>query len=174
MNKPRSPSSAPRILLFDGICNVCSAWVDWVLRLDPDGKIQFASLQSEIGRELLEWAEQASEESFFTAEAPTSQTQLSGSESSSALDDRDDGNQFASMVFIEDGVAHARSTAVLRACRYLRFPFPLLAAALIIPRPIRDWLYAEIAAHRYEWFGKRSSCRVPTPEIAERFLESND
>lgn len=168
MNEPRPPVSAPRILLFDGVCNVCSAWVDWVLRLDPDGKIHLASLQSKIGRELLEWADQTSEESFFNTEEPSLFATATPAE------DPDDGDQFATMVFIEDGVAHARSTAVLRACRYLRFPFPLLAAALIIPRPVRDWFYGEIAAHRYEWFGKRHTCRVPTPDIAARFLESEE
>lgn len=40
------------ILLFDGVCNLCNGLVKWVINRDPNGKIHFASLQSERGQEL--------------------------------------------------------------------------------------------------------------------------
>jgi predicted DCC family thiol-disulfide oxidoreductase YuxK len=40
----------------------------------------------------------------------------------------------------------------------------------IIPRFIRDPLYRWIARHRYRMFGRRAACRVPTADIADRFL----
>lgn len=49
-------SSIPRdkpILLFDGICNLCNGSVLWVIRHDPRNQFRFASLQSEVGRQLL-------------------------------------------------------------------------------------------------------------------------
>ena len=42
------------ILLFDGHCNLCNAWVKFIVNRDPLGKICFASLQSKAGRRLLE------------------------------------------------------------------------------------------------------------------------
>ena len=42
------------ILLFDGHCNLCNAWVKFIVNRDPSGKIRFASLQSKAGRRLLE------------------------------------------------------------------------------------------------------------------------
>ena len=42
------------VLLFDGICNLCSRAVDLVIRLDRHGVFRFASLQSDVGMELLE------------------------------------------------------------------------------------------------------------------------
>ena len=42
------------ILLFDGQCNLCNDWVQFILKRDSAGKISFASLQSRIGRQLLE------------------------------------------------------------------------------------------------------------------------
>ena len=42
------------ILLFDGHCNLCNAWVKFIVNRDPLGKIHFASLQSKAGRRLLE------------------------------------------------------------------------------------------------------------------------
>jgi predicted DCC family thiol-disulfide oxidoreductase YuxK len=41
------------ILLFDGVCNLCNYTVQFIIKRDPKGKFQFASLQSEIGKELL-------------------------------------------------------------------------------------------------------------------------
>jgi predicted DCC family thiol-disulfide oxidoreductase YuxK len=41
------------IILFDGVCNLCSGFVQFVVPRDPEGKYRFASLQSEVGRELL-------------------------------------------------------------------------------------------------------------------------
>ncbi|MGP4041149.1 thiol-disulfide oxidoreductase DCC family protein [Gracilibacillus sp. D59] len=42
-----------RIILFDGICNFCSSSVQFIIKRDPKFKFQFASLQSEIGQQLL-------------------------------------------------------------------------------------------------------------------------
>jgi predicted DCC family thiol-disulfide oxidoreductase YuxK len=42
-----------RILLFDGICNLCNAMVKFVIRHDTDAKIKFASLQSPNGQAIL-------------------------------------------------------------------------------------------------------------------------
>jgi len=41
------------IILFDGVCNLCSGFVQFVVPRDPEGKFRFASLQSDIGTELL-------------------------------------------------------------------------------------------------------------------------
>jgi len=41
------------ILLFDGVCNLCNSIVQFIIKRDPKGKFQFASLQSESGQALL-------------------------------------------------------------------------------------------------------------------------
>ncbi|WP_042475052.1 thiol-disulfide oxidoreductase DCC family protein [Bacillus ndiopicus] len=41
------------IVLFDGECHFCDASVQFIIKRDPKGYFQFASLQSEIGQELL-------------------------------------------------------------------------------------------------------------------------
>ena len=41
------------IILFDGVCNLCSGAVDFILDRDPRGNYAFASLQSEAGQEVL-------------------------------------------------------------------------------------------------------------------------
>ena len=41
------------IILFDGVCNFCDASVQFIIKRDPHGYFQFASIQSEVGQELL-------------------------------------------------------------------------------------------------------------------------
>ena len=41
------------IVLFDGVCNLCSGFVQFVYPRDPEGKYRFASLQSDVGQALL-------------------------------------------------------------------------------------------------------------------------
>lgn len=41
------------VVLFDGVCNLCNGVVSFLLPRDPDGRLQFAALQSDAGQELL-------------------------------------------------------------------------------------------------------------------------
>lgn len=58
------------------------------------------------------------------------------------------------LVFVENGRCYLRSTAALRALRYLRFPWPLFYAFIIVPAFLRDPVYNLIAHNRYRWFGR--------------------
>lgn len=44
------------VLLFDGVCNLCSGFVQFVIKIDPKGKFRFASLQSDLGQRVLKAA----------------------------------------------------------------------------------------------------------------------
>ena len=48
------PTEPPwtHLLLFDGVCNLCSHSVQWVLTHDTKGIIKFCSIQSELGSRL--------------------------------------------------------------------------------------------------------------------------
>jgi len=75
------------------------------------------------------------------------------------------------VVLIQGGTAFRKSAAALRIARGLRFPWPFLYGLVVVPRPLRDWIYTWVARHRYGWFGKRESCMVPRPEWKNRFLD---
>jgi predicted DCC family thiol-disulfide oxidoreductase YuxK len=47
------PSAHP-VLLFDGVCNLCNGFVQFIIRRDPEGVFRFASLQSDTGQQLME------------------------------------------------------------------------------------------------------------------------
>jgi len=69
-----------------------------------------------------------------------------------------------------DGL-HFRSTAILMTLRRLGGFYGFLGAVgLMVPMPIRDSVYRFVAARRYRMFGKRDSCRLPTPDERELFL----
>lgn len=74
------------------------------------------------------------------------------------------------LVVVEEGRCYARSAAALRVVRRLAGAWWLLYALVVIPRPLRDAVYGWIVRNRYRWFGKSDECRVPTPELRERFL----
>jgi predicted DCC family thiol-disulfide oxidoreductase YuxK len=42
----------PRVILFDGICGLCNAWVDFILKRDPKGSFRFAPLQGEYASQV--------------------------------------------------------------------------------------------------------------------------
>ena len=75
-----------------------------------------------------------------------------------------------SVVLVEGQRASVRSEAALRIARQLRFPWPILYGLVIVPRPLRDWVYDIVARNRFRWFCRRDVCMVPGPDTQDRFL----
>ncbi len=130
-----------RVIVFDGVCNLCNAWVRFVIRHDPHGHFTFAPFQGDAATELLrqrgvQWT------------APAS-----------------------SVVLVESDRVYQESTAALRIALGLDGVWPVLARGLmIVPRPVRDAVYRCIARNRFRWFGRRDTCMVPTADVRSRFL----
>jgi len=82
-----------------------------------------------------------------------------------------DGDRLESVVLVVGERTYRKSTAALLIARRLGGLWPLLAALLVIPRPLRDAVYGWIGRRRYRLFGKRDVCWKPQPELAERFLD---
>ncbi|MCC2547187.1 thiol-disulfide oxidoreductase DCC family protein [Hymenobacter sp. BT175] len=134
-------TSTPATILFDGVCNLCNGFVQFVINRDPHGRFRFAALQSDAGQELLR-AHGAS----AAVVAPET------------------------IMLVDQGRVYSHSAAVLRILRGLSGPWPLMSAAVVVPAFIRDAVYRFVARHRYQWFGREESCMLPTPELARRFL----
>jgi predicted DCC family thiol-disulfide oxidoreductase YuxK len=66
---------------------------------------------------------------------------------------------------------HRKSDAVWRILVQLGGGWSLAGRLLrLVPRPVRNWGYDFVARHRYRWFGKKESCRLPNAVERERFL----
>ena len=74
------------------------------------------------------------------------------------------------LVLVEQGQVYLGSTAALRVARLLGGGWPLFYLLIIIPKGLRDRIYQWIGTHRYKWFGRRASCRIPTASEKSRFL----
>ncbi len=132
-------SSDHKIILFDGVCNLCNGSVNFFITRDKKDIFRFAALQSDIGIEL--------------------QKKLNI-----------DHENIESFILIDGSKYYKKSTAALKVAAMLGFPYNLLYPLLIIPPFIRNSVYDVIAKYRYKWFGKKNTCRVPTPEERAKFL----
>lgn len=76
-----------------------------------------------------------------------------------------------SVVLIEHNQAYIKSTAALKIAKQLNGLWKLAYSAIVIPVPLRDFLYTSFAKNRYRIFGKKEVCKLPTPEERARFIE---
>ena len=127
------------IIYFDGVCNLCNASVDFVIKKDKNKKFRYASLQSEAGQKIL------AENNFSKAD-------------------------YDSFILEHKGKVYIKSTAALQVAINLGFPLNLMGIFLLIPSFIRNWVYELIAKNRYQWFGKKETCRLPSAEERALFL----
>ncbi|MFC6988862.1 thiol-disulfide oxidoreductase DCC family protein [Haloplanus sp. GCM10025708] len=131
------------VLLFDGVCNLCTGAVQFVLPRDPEGAIRFASLQSDVGRRLLDRCGRSPDE-------------------------------LSTVVLVEGDDCYVKSAAAIRVARHLGWPYAALAVFRALPRSIRDAVYDFVAERRYDWFGRRESCLIPSADVSDRFLDAGD
>ena len=134
------------VILFDGDCNFCNTAVRRTAERDKHRRLHFARLQSPAARRIIAFADPGID--------------------FEALPD--------SMVFVDEDGIYTASTAALYIARYLRFPWPVFAVALAIPRFLRDPVYRFFARNRRRWFGVSAACPAPSPEFASRFLETEE
>lgn len=129
-----------QLILFDGVCNLCNASVNYVIKHDKKDVFRFAALQSEIGQHIV------GEYNIDTSKIDSI------------------------ILFSEEQKLSYKSTAALKIAKQLGFPRNLVLVFIFVPVFIRNWVYDYIAKNRYKWFGKRDTCRVSTPELQNKFL----
>jgi predicted DCC family thiol-disulfide oxidoreductase YuxK len=128
-----------QIILFDGVCNFCNFWVNFIIDRDAADSFRFAALQSDKGQELLK---------KFKLNT----------------------GDFDTFILIDDEKFYKKSTAALRISKKLNGAWKIFYSLIIIPKPIRDFVYNLIANNRYKFFGKREVCRVPTEQEKNKFV----
>lgn len=126
-----------KVILFDGICGLCNAWVDFVQRRKRGKIFKFATLQGNFAQSRVPQAVQS-------------------------LD---------SVVLISGDRIFYKSSAAIRILCDLGGFWKLSSFFLVIPSFLRDGMYDLVAFNRYRLFGKLESCRMPTAEENESFLD---
>ncbi|MFY0714285.1 DUF393 domain-containing protein [Seonamhaeicola sp. NFXS20] len=130
-----------KLILFDGVCNLCNSAVQYVIKHDKNNLFLFAPLQSNIGQSIIE------------------SHNIDTNKIDSIL-----------LYTPEKGISY-KSTAALKIAHYLGFPRNLMGVFFIIPAFIRNCVYDYIAKNRYKWYGKKDACMIPTPELKSKFLD---
>jgi predicted DCC family thiol-disulfide oxidoreductase YuxK len=126
-----------QVVLFDGVCGMCNASVDFILNRDRDKKFLFSALQGEFANEQ------------FPQECKDLNT----------------------IIYFRNGKILRRSSAVLQILVDLGWPWVVVWPLLLIPAFLRDLFYRIIANSRHLISKKRATCRLPSPEEKDRFLD---
>lgn len=148
-----------QIILFDGVCNLCNASVNFIIDHDSQKKFRFASLQSDFAQDLIHNSQTPNQ--FYTSKGLLPLNE----------DFKKKLTSLESIIYFEEGIYYQKSEAALRIARHLDGIYKWISIGKIFPISLRDFIYGYIARNRYRWFGKSESCRMPTPELKERFLE---
>jgi predicted DCC family thiol-disulfide oxidoreductase YuxK len=129
-----------KIILFDGVCNLCNSSINYVIDKDQNDEFRFLTLQSDLGKELQEYLGIMST------------------------------NLDSIILYIPDEAYYIKSTAAINIISQFSGLWKLIKVFNIIPTVIRDIAYDFIAKNRYKWYGKQQHCRIPTPELNSKFL----
>jgi len=133
------------LVLYDGVCGVCSRLVQFLLSHDRRAAFDFASLQSPTGQTMVErfGGNPRQFDSFY--------------------------------VIANYRTAHPRpftqGRAALVVARELGWPWRAFSAAGVLPTVVLDSIYALVARNRYRLFGRSETCVVPGPDVRHRFVE---
>ena len=79
--------------------------------------------------------------------------------------------EFNSFVYLKEGKLLQKSEAALELSKELKHLWPMFYIFMIVPKFIRNAVYDLIAKNRYNWFGKKNECWLPSIHLKKRFLD---
>lgn len=132
--------TAKKIILFDGVCNLCNGAVQFIIKRDLQNRFQFAALQSDTGKQL-----------------------VSDRNIDVELID-------SIILIEPNIAYYVKSTAALKIGEELKGVRTLSSILLWLPESFRNIVYDFIAKNRYKWYGKKESCMIPTEEMKSKFI----
>ena len=130
-----------KIILFDGVCNLCNDAVLKVIKHDTKNDFVFASLQSKSGQDII------------------NHLKIDASKLDSII------------LYEPGVSYDVKSTAALNIMSAFGGIWSLSKILLFLPESFRNYVYDYIAKNRYKWFGKKESCMIPTAELKAKFLD---
>ncbi|QNM86309.1 thiol-disulfide oxidoreductase DCC family protein [Polaribacter pectinis] len=130
-----------KVILFDGVCNLCNNSVSKVIKYDKKNTFIFAAIQSNSGQQIINYLN-----------IDTSKTD-------------------SIILYEPGDSYDVKSTAALKVMQDFGGVWSLTTLLWIFPEGFRNFVYDYIAKNRYKWFGKKESCMIPTPELKAKFLD---
>jgi predicted DCC family thiol-disulfide oxidoreductase YuxK len=130
-----------KIILFDGVCNLCDAAVQLIIKHDKKDDFRFVALQSDLGQEIIKHI---------------------------GINTK---NIDSIILYEPGIAYYFKSEAVLEIAKILGGIFYLGTLFTLFPNSFNNRIYDYIAKNRYKWYGKKESCMIPTKELKSKFLE---
>lgn len=129
-----------KIILFDGVCNLCDSSVQFIIKRDKNDVFRYAALQSETGEKLL------------------AERNIDSNEIDSII------------LIEPNVAYYTKSTAALEIGKNLKGLRTISSILLWLPESFRNIVYDFIAKNRYKWYGKKTDCMIPTEELKSKFI----
>lgn len=129
-----------KIILFDGVCNLCNASVQFVIKHDTKDLFRFIPLQSDLGQKILNHI---------------------------GINRQ---NTDSIVLYEPGKAYYYKAEAALKIVSEFGGMYKLLNIFSLFPKFICDAIYDYIAKNRYRWYGKQDVCMMPNPELATKFL----
>ena len=130
-----------KLILFDGVCNLCNNSVLKIIKHDNKNVFLFTAIQSETGQKII------------------NHLKIDLSKTDSII------------LYEPSISYDIKSTAALKIIREFGSLWQLTGIFFVFPEFFRNMVYDFIAKNRYKWFGKKESCMIPTPALKAKFLD---
>ena len=129
-----------KIILFDGVCNLCDSTVQYLIKRDDKDAFRFVALQSELGQEIINHIG-----------IDTTQTD-------------------SIILWQPGKAYYYKAEAAIKIASALGGIYKLMNIFSILPKSLNNNVYDYVAKNRYKWYGKKDECMIPTPEMKAKFL----
>ncbi|MFP9115421.1 thiol-disulfide oxidoreductase DCC family protein [Flavobacterium sp. RHBU_3] len=129
-----------KIILFDGVCNLCDATVQFLIKHDKKDVFRFVALQSEIGQEIVRYI------------------------------GIDTSKVDSIILYEPGKAYYYKAQAALEIASEIGGFYSLLSIFKAFPDKLNNMVYDYIARNRYKWYGKKDACMLPTLETKAKFL----
>lgn len=130
-----------KIILFDGVCNLCNSTINAIIKRDKKNMYLFAPLQGITGQK-------------FITERNIDTTKVD-----------------SIILIEPNVAYYTKAEAVLKIGRSFGRLWQLLWLFEQLPTVFNNWVYDYVARNRYKWYGKKDACMIPTPELKAKFLD---
>jgi predicted DCC family thiol-disulfide oxidoreductase YuxK len=143
MNQIKNIENLPKdkkIILFDGVCNLCDKAVQVIIKNDKKDNFRFVALQSELGETII------------------THIGIDRSKTDSII------------LYEPGYAYYYKSKAVFRIAIYLGGFYSLISLFRFFPTFLTDFAYDYIAKNRYKWYDKKDQCLIPTEKTVHKFL----
>ncbi|KOY52800.1 thiol-disulfide oxidoreductase DCC family protein [Polaribacter dokdonensis] len=129
-----------KLVLFDGICNLCNSAVLTIIKHDKKNVFLFAALDSDTGKQV------------------TQHLHIDVRKIDSII------------LYEPNVSYEIKSTAALKIAKDFGGIWWLTQVFFVLPESIRNYVYDFIAKNRYKWFGKKDQCMLPNTELKAKFI----